>query len=53
MFPELAALAVHHGQAYPAFDDQREAAFDGSLDAVLATAVGYHCYEGMGLITKA
>ncbi|MBN7760153.1 beta-ketoacyl-ACP synthase [Nitratireductor aquibiodomus] len=49
----LAALAVHHGQAYPAFDDQREAAFDGSLDAVLATAVGYHCYEGMGLITKA
>lgn len=49
----LAALAVHHGSPYPAFDESREPAFNGELDAVLATAIGYHCYEGMGLVKKA
>ncbi|WP_404933167.1 beta-ketoacyl-ACP synthase [Nitratireductor sp. ac15] len=49
----LAALALHHGNPYPAFDSATEAAFDGSLDTVLATSIGYHCYEGMGLIKRA
>lgn len=49
----LAALAVRHGKAYPAFDTDKEAAFDGVPEAVLATAIGYHCFEGMGLVTKA
>ncbi len=49
----LAALAVHHGKAFPAFDPEKEAAFDGEPEAVLATAVGYHCFEGMGVVTRA
>ncbi|MCR4266229.1 beta-ketoacyl-ACP synthase [Nitratireductor sp. ZSWI3] len=49
----LAALAVHHGKPYPAFDPQNEAAFEGAPQAALATAIGYHCFEGMGLVTKA
>ncbi|WP_367714874.1 beta-ketoacyl-ACP synthase [Nitratireductor sp. GISD-1A_MAKvit] len=49
----LAALALHHGSPYPAFDETTEPAFDGSPETVLATAIGYHCYEGMGLIKRA
>ena len=49
----LAALAIHNGQAYPAFDATNEQPIDSSPSAVLATAVGYNCFEGMGLITKA
>ncbi|EKF19644.1 beta-ketoacyl-ACP synthase [Nitratireductor pacificus] len=49
----LAALSVWHGKAYPAFDADREQAFEGAPQAVLATAIGYHCFEGMGLVTKA
>lgn len=48
----LAALAIKHGAAYPEFDSS-EAAFDGPLDAVLATSVGYHHFEGMALVKKA
>jgi 3-oxoacyl-[acyl-carrier-protein] synthase II len=49
----LAALAIRHGQAYPAFDGQAEAAFNGRPQAVLATAVGFHRYEGAALISAA
>ncbi len=46
----LAALAAFKKQAYPAFDQQAEQAFAGSTDAVLATTVGYHQFEGMALV---
>jgi len=49
----FAALAIRHGQAYPAFDAQAEAAFNGRPQAVLATAVGFHRYEGAALISAA
>ncbi len=43
----LAALAVHNKADYPAFDTQAEKPFDGDTDAVLATTVGYHQFEGI------
>lgn len=49
----LAALAIHNGQAYPPFDAANERPIEQSPSAVLATAVGYNCFEGMGLVTKA
>lgn len=49
----LAALAVHHETPYPAFDAEDEQAFEAAPSAVLATAIGYSCFEGMGLIVKA
>lgn len=48
----LAALAVQKGEAYPAFVEG-ERPLAGKPSAVLATAVGYSCFEGMGLITEA
>ncbi|WP_163273022.1 beta-ketoacyl-ACP synthase [Chelativorans alearense] len=48
----LAALAVHHGKAYPAFAES-ERPFEAAPSAALATAVGYNCFEGMGLVVKA
>jgi len=48
----LAALAVRNGQVYPPFAGA-EPAFAEKPAAVLATAVGYNCFEGMGLITEA
>jgi len=49
----LAALAIRHGNAYPPFDPAAEAAFDGKVDAVLATAVGVDRYEGATLVGAA
>lgn len=48
----LAALAVHHQQAYPPFAEG-ERTDENAPAAVLATAVGYHRFEGMGLVLKA
>jgi 3-oxoacyl-[acyl-carrier-protein] synthase II len=48
----LAALAVHHKVAYPAFDPS-ERPFSGQLTKVLATAIGYHQFEGMALVRAA
>jgi 3-oxoacyl-[acyl-carrier-protein] synthase II len=48
----LAALAVHHKAGYPVFDPA-EPAFTGTLDQVLATAIGYHHFEGMALVRAA
>jgi len=49
----LAALAIRNRQAYPAFDPSSEKPFEGEPKAVLATAVGYDCFEGMGLVVEA
>lgn len=49
----LAALAVHNGASYPVFDQQAEKPFNGPLDAVLATTVGYHQFEGMARVISA
>jgi 3-oxoacyl-[acyl-carrier-protein] synthase II len=49
----LAALAIRRGQAYPSFDGRAEGAFDGAPRAVLATAVGFHRYEGAALVAAA
>ena len=47
----LAALAVSHRQAFPPFDAS-EAAFAAEPAKVLATAVGYHHFEGMALVSQ-
>ncbi|RWA65536.1 beta-ketoacyl-ACP synthase [Mesorhizobium sp.] len=49
----LAALAVARQAAYPAFDATTEKPFAGIPTTVLATAIGYHQFEGMGLIKAA
>jgi 3-oxoacyl-[acyl-carrier-protein] synthase II len=49
----LAALAIRHGNAYPPFDPAAETAFAGSVDTVLATAVGVDRYEGAALVGAA
>jgi 3-oxoacyl-[acyl-carrier-protein] synthase II len=49
----LAALAIRNGQAYPAFAPEHERPYEGAPKAVLATAVGYDCFEGMGLVVEA
>ncbi|PWK69039.1 beta-ketoacyl-ACP synthase [Aminobacter sp. AP02] len=46
----LAALAVDRGAGYPAFE-QGEKIFAGKPENVLATAVGYHQFEGMALVS--
>lgn len=46
----LAALAVSHRAAFPPFDAASEGAFDGEVRTALATAVGYHYFEGMALV---
>ncbi|MGB3900967.1 MAG: beta-ketoacyl-ACP synthase [Mesorhizobium sp.] len=48
----LAALAVHHKAGYPAFDPA-ERNFAGTPQQVLATAVGYHHFEGLALVRAA
>ena len=48
----LAALAVHHKAGYPAFDPA-ERPFSGTPEKVLATAIGYHKFEGMALVSAA
>lgn len=49
----LAALAVDRKAAYPAFDATVEKPFVGVPRSVLATAIGYHQFEGMGLVKAA
>jgi 3-oxoacyl-[acyl-carrier-protein] synthase II len=49
----LAALAVHNRAAYPVFDAEVEKPFDGETGSVLATAVGYHQFEGMARVVAA
>lgn len=47
----LAALAVSRKAGYPEFDAPNEKGFEGIPLSVLATAVGYHYFEGMALIS--
>lgn len=49
----LAALAIRHGSAYPPFDPAAEAEFADKPEAVLASAIGYHRFEGAALVTAA
>ncbi|MBZ9677297.1 beta-ketoacyl-ACP synthase [Mesorhizobium sp. ES1-1] len=49
----LAALAVQRKAAYPVFDAAAEKPFDGKPETVLATAIGYHQFEGMALVNAA
>jgi 3-oxoacyl-[acyl-carrier-protein] synthase II len=49
----LAALAVDRKAAYPVFDAAAEKAFEGIPQTVLATAIGYHQFEGMALVNAA
>jgi len=46
----LAALAVDRKAAYPVFDAAVERPYDGAPTSVLATAIGYHQFEGLGLV---
>jgi 3-oxoacyl-[acyl-carrier-protein] synthase II len=46
----LAALAIDRGAAYPPFDPESEKAVEDGPRAVLATAVGYHRFEGVALV---
>jgi 3-oxoacyl-[acyl-carrier-protein] synthase II len=48
----LAALAIHNGAAYPPFDADAERPVEATPDAVLATTIGYHVFEGMALVAK-
>ena len=49
----LAALAIHNKAPYPTFDAASERNFDGIPEQVLATAVGYHQFEGLALVSAA
>ncbi|TPM34820.1 beta-ketoacyl-ACP synthase [Mesorhizobium sp. B2-3-5] len=49
----LAALAVDRKAAYPVFDAATEKPFQGIPGTVLATAIGYHQFEGMALVNAA
>jgi len=46
----LAALAIDRKAGYPAFDAANERAYEGAPRSVLATAIGYHYFEGMALV---
>jgi 3-oxoacyl-[acyl-carrier-protein] synthase II len=48
----LAALAVDRKAGYPPFDAASEKPFDGIPRSALATAVGYHYFEGVALVTS-
>lgn len=49
----LAALAVDRKAGYPVFDATVERPFEGAPTSVLATAIGYHQFEGLGLVKAA
>ncbi|QKC96480.1 beta-ketoacyl-ACP synthase [Mesorhizobium sp. NZP2298] len=49
----LAALAVDRRAGYPIFDAAAEKPFEGVPTTVLATAIGYHQFEGMALVNAA
>ena len=46
----LAALAIDRKAGYPPFDEASEKPYEGIPQSVLATAVGYHYFEGMALV---
>jgi 3-oxoacyl-[acyl-carrier-protein] synthase II len=48
----LAALAVHHKAGYPVFGP-KERPYSAAPKEVLATAIGYHQFEGMALVSAA
>ncbi|QPC88054.1 beta-ketoacyl-ACP synthase [Mesorhizobium sp. NBSH29] len=48
----LAALAIFNKSGYPPFSTG-EAAFEGEPEAVLATAIGYHRFEGAARVSRA
>ena len=47
-----AALAVDRKAGYPPFDTASEKRFDGIPQSALATAVGYHYFEGVALVAS-
>ena len=49
----LAAMAVQRGSGYPAFDSAVEKAYAGAPEQALATAIGYHVFEGAALLSRA
>jgi 3-oxoacyl-[acyl-carrier-protein] synthase II len=49
----LAALAIANKAPYPAFDPASERAFEEIPEAVLATAIGHHQFEGAVLVSAA
>ncbi|RWL48064.1 MAG: beta-ketoacyl-ACP synthase [Mesorhizobium sp.] len=49
----LAAMAVDRKAGYPVFDATVERPFEGTPTSVLATAIGYHQFEGLGLVKAA
>ncbi|MCO5065575.1 MAG: beta-ketoacyl-ACP synthase [Rhizobiaceae bacterium] len=49
----LAALAIHNGAAFPPFDAEIERPVPGAPEAVLATTIGYHVFEGLALVARA
>jgi 3-oxoacyl-[acyl-carrier-protein] synthase II len=49
----LAAMAVDRRAGYPVFDAAVERQFAGVPTTVLATAIGYHQFEGLGLVKAA
>jgi 3-oxoacyl-[acyl-carrier-protein] synthase II len=49
----LAALALDREEAIAPLDAENEAPFAGAPSAALATAVGYHQFEGMALLAPA
>jgi len=49
----LAALAVSNGKPYPPLAPEAERPVSGSVKAALATAIGYHRFEGAALVEAA
>lgn len=48
----LAALAVHHGKAYPRWSPDRDTAAVGEVASAVVTTVGYNRAEGAARIVK-
>lgn len=49
----LAALAIRNAEPYPPFDPQNEPICRTTPTAVLASSIGYHRFEGIGLLVQA
>ena len=49
----LAALAIANGAPYPPFDPESETPVNGAPKAAIATAVGFHRFEGAALVVAA
>ncbi len=46
----LAALAIHGKAVFPPIDPENETNAEAAPQAVLATAIGYHRFEGVALV---